>query len=235
MSYWAIVPAGGVGARMGEVLPKQYLLLHGKSIIQHTLERLFSHAQISGVVVAISAQDREWQSVSRCIDTQGKSLLVASGGAERFHSVLNALEELSNHADRRDWVLVHDAIRPCLRHTAINRLIAALADHPVGGLLGIRIPDTVKRVDGAANVVETLDREQLWLAQTPQMFRLGALRDALHLAIERQVNSTDEAMAMALTGATPRMVEGDTDNIKITRPPDLALAQFYLSQQEQTA
>lgn len=232
MTYWVVMPAGGVGARMGGVLPKQYLSLLGKPIIRHSLERLLGHPRIAGVVVAVAAQDSEWEEIAKTVDTAGKPLLTARGGAERYHSVVNGLEHLAGFVDRQTWVLVHDAIRPCIRHTAIDRLIEALVDHPVGGLLGIKISDTVKRVDASGQVMETLDRDHLWQAQTPQMFRLGPLIDALSHALEQRLKITDEAAAMALIGALPLMVEGDADNIKITCPPDLALARFYLSQQE---
>ncbi len=220
--------------RTGADRPKQYLELCGKTIIEHTLERLYMHEKIAGVVVSIAAQDEYGKKLLQNISTGGKPLIIAEGGAERAQSVLNGLRELAKIAAPQDWVLVHDAARPCLRHADIDRLIDTLRDHPVGGLLGIRVSDTVKRVDKSGEVLETVSRDELWRAQTPQMFRIGMLVDALNQVVEHNINVTDEAAAIALTGAVPVMVEGHADNIKITHLPDVALAEFYLRQQERT-
>lgn len=217
---------------MAGEIAKQYLPLFGKTVIEHSLQRLHSHASIAGMVVAMPANDDYGQQLLLGFPAQGKPLLSVSGGAERAHSVLNALRRLAEIAQTEDWVLVHDAVRPCLRHEDIDKLVTTLHQHPVGGLLGVRVNDTMKRVDAAGNILQTLDREQLWHAQTPQMFRLGLLTEALSHAIEHGLQVTDEASAMALTGVLPAMVEGHADNIKITRAPDLILAQFYLEQQE---
>ena len=217
---------------MGAERPKQYFALLGKTVLEHSVQRLQTHTRISGVVVAVAEHDSYGNKLLHELPTHGKPLISVSGGAQRCHSVLNALQRLAELAAPEDWVLVHDAVRPCLRHADIDRLINALTDHPGGGLLGTRVNDTLQRVNAAGEVVETVDRAALWHAQTPQMFRLGALRQALDNAMARGVTVTDEATAMSLTGTMPLMVEGHADNIKITHMPDLALAEFYLKQQE---
>jgi len=227
--FWAVVPAAGSGRRMGAEMPKQYLPLHGRTVIEHTLERLASHPAIAGVVTVLSGDDERF-------DALGIHLRVplwrAAGGAERCHSVRNALDVLHPHADADDWVLVHDAARPCLRHADLDRLLESLEGHPVGGLLGLPVADTVKRTDATGDVVETVSRERLWRAMTPQMFRFGMLRDALDDALAAGELVTDDAAAIERMGHRPRMVEGHADNLKITRPQDLALAELYLQQQE---
>ncbi len=213
---------------MGGQIPKQYLLLRGRPIIEHTVGRLCGHSLLGGVVVVLAADDAWWQWVN--VDTP-KPVIRALGGTERCHSVLNGVEALSARADPEDWVLVHDAVRPCVRLADVDRLIAALADHPVGGLLGLPIGDTIKRADAHGTIAETVNRQGLWRALTPQMFRLKELKQALRTCIKRGVLITDEAQAMELTGKAPQVVEGSPDNIKITRQADLALAELFLDYQ----
>lgn len=225
--YWAVVPAAGAGQRMGSAIPKQYLPLAGQPVIVHTLDTLLRHPRLAGVVVAISAGDEWWPEVAagRVPD---KLLRVVTGGVERGYSVLNGLEALSERAQLDDWVLVHDAARPCLSIGDLDRLFTELADDPVGGLLAVPVQDTLKQA-ATGRVAVTVDRSQLWRALTPQMFRLGMLRDALRDALARGLTVTDEAAAMEAAGFAPRLVEGRADNLKITRPEDLALAEFYLT------
>lgn len=225
---WAVVPAAGVGRRMGGDVPKQYLSLQGKAVIEHAVERLAEHPRISGVVVVLSSNDRWWSSLG---SAQRGGVLRAQGGAERCHSVLNGLKALAGRAHGGDWVLVHDAVRPCVRTADIDRLILEAGRHPVGGLLGLPVRDTMKRTGPEGDVRETVEREGLWHALTPQMFRLDALTEAIEHTLARGAVVTDEAQAMELTGAHPRMVEGHPDNIKITRREDLALAELYLASQ----
>jgi len=229
MAYWAVVPAAGSGTRMSSQVPKQYLALAGKTVIEHTLARLAAHPLIAGIVVALAPSDTRWHELSLHLD---KPVLLADGGAERCYSVLNALSELQKHAQPDDWVLVHDGARPCLRLTDIDKLIAGLRDHPNGGLLAVPVRDTMKRADENSDVFETVDRKGLWHALTPQMFRLGELSDALIRAIDKGWLVTDEASAMESAGYKPHLVEGAADNIKITRPEDLVVAEFYLRRQE---
>ena len=225
--YWAVVPAAGVGRRMGGEIPKQYLDLLGRYVIDHTIERLRNHPLIEVVYVALSETDDYWEETSYAADPR---VVRVQGGAERCHSVLNALQSLSTKADADDWVLVHDAARPCLSESDLDRLIHRLRDHPVGGLLAVPVQDTLKRVSAEGEVVTTESRDELWRAYTPQMFRLSMLREALIDAIKKGAMVTDDASAMELAGFRPLIVEGDVANLKITRPADLPLAAYYLSQ-----
>lgn len=227
--YWAVVPAAGVGRRMGGVIPKQYLLLHERPILAYTLERLAQEPNIAGIVVAIARNDPHWQGMS-ALQLRIPVYIVA-GGEQRCHSVLNALDYLSQQAHANDWVLVHDAARPCVQISDIHRLITLLKEDAVGGLLAVPVRDTMKRTDNTQHVTATVERTGLWHALTPQMFRLGMLRDAITAALTQGVQITDEAMAIELTGRQPRLVEGSADNIKITRQDDLRLAELYLLQQ----
>ncbi len=226
--YWALVPAAGIGLRMGSDIPKQYLPLNGGTVLDQTLQTLLSHPRIDGIYIALAADDRWWGDTASATDPR---IVAVDGGAERCHSVLNALKVLQESARPEDWVLVHDAARPCLRSTDLDLLMDSLKDHPVGGLLGVPVRDTMKRTDQVAAVTETVPREGLWHAYTPQMFRLGTLAKALQGAIDNGLVVTDDASAIELAGMRPQMVEGHDDNIKITRPEDLALASFYLKKQ----
>lgn len=225
---WVVIPAAGVGRRIGSDIPKQYLQLHDRSVIDITLSRFINHQNISGIVVALSDND-EWWPDSDYADHS--KVIRVSGGAERSDSVSNGLSRLLEIADPNDWVLVHDAARPCFRNSDLDLLIESLSDQPVGGLLGVPVHDTIKRTDHNASVQQTVDRSSLWHAYTPQMFRLGLLHQALLIAKEKGQAVTDDASAMELAGFEPIMIEGHADNIKITRPEDLALAEFYLSTQ----
>lgn len=225
---WAIVPAAGVGRRMGGDIPKQYLPLGGRTVLEHSLAALDAIEGLQGMLVAVSRDDTRWPELRPQLRT---TLMTAPGGAERADSVANALERLSDQAQADDWVLVHDAARPCLRMTDLERLIRELHADPVGGLLAVPVRDTMKQADGEQHSVATLDRTRLWHALTPQMFRFAMLRTALGEARAAGVAVTDEASAMEHAGHRPRLIEGHADNIKITRPEDLALAEFYLRQQ----
>ena len=225
---WAVVPAAGAGRRMGGEVPKQYLPLDGRPVIEHTLQRLLDYPGLAGVVVALSADDQRWRS---CRWAGHPAVTLVAGGRERADSVCNALRALSTLAAPTDWVLVHDAARPCLRHADIDRLLVTLRNDPVGGLLAVPLHDTVKRADATGRVSETPPREQLWRAYTPQMFRLAPLLQALERALASGQPITDEASAMECAGLAPKLVEGHADNIKITRPADLELAAFYLAAQ----
>jgi len=228
VKYWAVIPAAGVGKRMLADRPKQYLEIEGRPLIEFAITRLMADPHIEGGVVAISAEDTYWPKLEI---TSPKPLWVAEGGVERCHSVLNALQELATRAHDDDWVLVHDAARPCVRAEDIAHLIEQLANDAVGGLLAIPVRDTMKRATPDCRVITTEEREGLWHALTPQMFRFGKLRHALEQALEEESLVTDEASAMELAEFEPLLVEGHADNIKVTRPEDLALATFYLQQQ----
>jgi 2-C-methyl-D-erythritol 4-phosphate cytidylyltransferase len=230
--YWAVLPAAGSGSRMGAELPKQYLSLGDKKVIEHSLDALLACPALSGIVVVVAADDARWPGIAA--NYQDQPLTTVSGGVERCHSVLNALEHLAQQARADDWVLVHDAARPCLRPADVSTLIETLDGDMHGGLLGVPVADTMKRVDERQQVTATVDRAGLWHALTPQMFRLEPLRAALQDAIDSNTLVTDEAAAMERAGYAPRMVQGHRDNIKITLPADLALAAFYLQARQST-
>ena len=228
--FWAVIPAAGTGTRMFTDVPKQYLSINGRRIIEYSLETFCNHPQICGVFVAIAAGDKFWAELSCGKHPKIKS---AAGGLVRAQSVLNCLHVLSTMAGAEDWVLVHDAARPCISGEDIDQLITVLRDHPVGGLLALPVRDTMKRADigqgSGYHVTETVNRQGLWHALTPQMFRLGRLTQALEQAIRQGQIVTDESQAMELAGLRPRLVEGRAENIKVTRPSDLKLAELYLS------
>lgn len=227
-AYWAIVPAAGVGKRMSAAVPKQYLMIGDQAVIDITLGRLLSHPDISGVVVAISRDDELWPQTQYA---DHEKVTVVYGGDERCHSVLNALQALQTIGAENDRVLVHDAARPCVTHEDISKLIDQAGLTEQGGLLGIPVKDTMKWTDQESQVEKTLDRNQMWHAFTPQLFPIKTLLSALQNALSRDELVTDDASAMELAGFKPLMVEGSQDNIKITRPEDLPLAEFYLKQQ----
>jgi 2-C-methyl-D-erythritol 4-phosphate cytidylyltransferase len=226
IKYWVIIPAAGCGSRMQQAIPKQYLPLAGKPVILHTIEVFASHPLIDGIVVATAADDRYWQKLAL---PAGKPIIRIDGGDERCHSVLNALDALQEQLVEDDWILVHDAARPCLERSDLDSLMEHLEGRAIGGLLGVPVRDTMKRTDSEHNVYETVDRKQLWHAGTPQMFRYGLLRSSLIRALDNNILVTDEAAAIELAGKKPHIVEGSSRNIKITRAEDLALAEFYLS------
>ncbi|MCK4842903.1 MAG: 2-C-methyl-D-erythritol 4-phosphate cytidylyltransferase [Methylococcales bacterium] len=226
IKFWAVVPAAGVGKRMQADKPKQYLPLVNKTVLEHTLARLLQANVFSAVAVAISKEDPYWPKLK--ISKHNK-VITADGGKERADSVLSALKSLREKAADNDWVLVHDAARPCLTSSDIHFLIKSLKDDDVGGILALPSHDTLKSVDGNS-ITETIDRSVIWRALTPQMFRYGMIKNALENA-EGNSAITDEASALEMQGLQPKIVEGRSDNIKITRPEDLALAQFYMEHQ----
>lgn len=223
-ALWCVVPAAGKGVRAGGDRPKQYQPLGGRPLIDHTLERLAAHPRIAGLVVVIAADDRHFASVDTI---GGKPVVVTVGGGERSDSVLAGLQALPSGVGGEDFVLVHDAARPCVRAGDIDRLID-LAGAVDGGLLGAPLRDTLKRADADCHSVATESRDGRWRAFTPQMFRREALTRALRLAAEAGIVVSDEAMAMERTGIAPLLVEGSEDNIKVTTPADFALAEFLL-------
>ena len=222
---WCVVPAAGRGTRVGGDCPKQYLPLGGRPLIEHTLERLATHPQIAGLLVTLGATDVHWSGMTTL---HGKPILTAVGGAERSDSVLAGLNALPDSVGADDFVLVHDAARPCVRLADISKLIG-LASTVDGGLLGAPLRDTLKRASAAGRSGLTEPRDQRWRAFTPQMFRRGPLSAALRDAARRGVNPSDEAMAMEQAGFAPLLVEGAEDNIKVTTAADFALAEFLLA------
>jgi len=226
---WAVVPAAGSGRRMGAEVAKQYLPLCGRPVLAHALAPLFACERIAAVVLVVASGDERWTGIV----SPGERLLIAAGGAERCHSVLGGLEALAGRAAEDDWVLVHDAARPCLSGEELGRLFDALEGDSVGGLLATPLADTLKTADEAGRVAKTLPREGLWRALTPQMFRFGLLHRALAAAVTAGVMVTDEAAAMEHAGYRPALVAGHAANIKITGPEDLALAAAVLRGREE--
>jgi 2-C-methyl-D-erythritol 4-phosphate cytidylyltransferase len=221
--HFAIVPAAGSGSRFGAEKPKQYLDLLGRPLIYHTLAALVACPDIERVWVVLSPDDREWGRH----DWSGlgaKLETVRCGGATRAESVANGLLAAAMVAADDDWVLVHDAARPCLSAEMLAALFDELADDPVGGILAVPVADTLKRADAGQRVAATEPRDGLWQAQTPQMFRYARLNEALEQC--REV--TDEAGAIEALGLAPKLVRADTTNLKVTYPADLALAAMIL-------
>ncbi|MCC2617979.1 2-C-methyl-D-erythritol 4-phosphate cytidylyltransferase [Aestuariibacter halophilus] len=219
-----VVPAAGVGKRMGADRPKQYLLIHGKTVLEHTLLLLLAHPRIRYVVVAIDPQDPYFDALDIADHPDIKRV---DGGKERADSVLAGLQLIAD----QDWVLVHDAARPCVRHDDIDALLALADQHNGGGILATPVRDTMKRASEQFpdRVDHTAPREHLWHAQTPQFFPAGQLRQALEQGMAKGLPITDEASAMEAAGYPVQLVEGSEQNLKITRPDDLALAEYYLS------
>ncbi|HRP74071.1 MAG TPA: 2-C-methyl-D-erythritol 4-phosphate cytidylyltransferase [Rhodocyclaceae bacterium] len=221
--HFALVPAAGSGSRMGAQVPKQYLPLLGRPLIHHALSVLCGLAEIDRVFVVLSVGDAEW----RRHDWSGlgpKLVPLFCGGPTRADSVLAGLRAISAEASQSDWVLVHDAARPCIAPWHVEKLIRELAREEVGGLLAVPVADTLKRADERRHVLQTVPRESLWQAQTPQMFRYVMLRRALEAASE----VTDESSAIEAAGLHPRLIEGDATNLKVTLPLDLHLAEWIL-------
>lgn len=218
---WAIVPAAGSGARMGAITPKQYLSLHGKSIIEYAISPLLNHLQIAKVIVPISNDDKHWSKLSV---SQHAKVVSTIGGSERCDSVLQGLLALKD-AKPDDWVLVHDAARPCFSTELLQTLIDGLADHPVGGLLALPPSDTLKLADEAGQVIKTVDRSNCWRAQTPQMFRFKLLAQAL----DNNENYTDESEAIEALGHQPKLIPSSPMNIKVTEPTDLMFVEKLLA------
>jgi 2-C-methyl-D-erythritol 4-phosphate cytidylyltransferase len=223
---WAVVPAAGRGQRFGAEQPKQYLTLAGRTVLEHSLRAVLDHDDVDGAVVVLAPDDSDWPGWR---DIGGKSVITCVGGAERADSVLAGLHALPATVNEDQWVLVHDAARPCLRPRDLARLLAVGQADPVGALLAAPVRDTLKRADQVGRSQATEPRQWLWRALTPQLFRRGGLTRALEAAIRAGVKVTDEAMAMERLGLRPCLVEGSEDNIKITTPSDLALAEFLLS------
>ena len=211
-------------------IPKQYLPLLGRPVIVQTLERLCAYPRVRGVRVGIAPDDRVWPTLD--LARFGRPVDAYPGGAARAQTVLNGLHALADRARDDDWVMVHDAVRPCVRREDLDRLVATAFGSADGALLALPVADTLKRADAAGGIVETVPREGLWRALTPQMFRLKRLRGALARALASGADDiTDDAAAIERDGGRPVVVEGHPDNIKITRPADLALAELFLQQQ----
>ncbi len=223
MNNYVLIPAAGAGNRMGRELPKQYLPLLDKPLIHHTLSVFCTHSAIAQVVVVLAPHDTWWDNYDWSGFTD-RIRVLRCGGETRAASVLNGLKALS--VDDDDWVLVHDAARPCITSALIDRLLAELAKDEIGGLLAVPVADTLKRANADNRVTATEARTSLWQAQTPQMFRRGLLQRGLEAV--GSDTPTDEAQAIELLGLSPKLVLGERNNLKVTFPEDLDMAGMLL-------
>lgn len=218
----AVLPAAGNGSRMQVDRPKQYLNIGNKTILEHTLDALFQHPRIRKAIIAISPDDDYFQTLPLASDPR---IQVVQGGRQRADSVLAGLQQVQGV----EWVLVHDAARPCLHPDDLSRLLELTSQSDVGGILAAPVRDTMKRGNAQGDIEHTVERNALWHALTPQLFPLMLLKDSLERALSEGAEITDEASALEFCGYHPQIVSGRADNIKVTRPEDLALAEFYLT------
>jgi 2-C-methyl-D-erythritol 4-phosphate cytidylyltransferase len=224
---WAVIPAAGTGSRMGDALPKQYLEVAGATLLEHALGTLLGCEHIAAAVVALHPEDNRAANLSVIQDSRVRTV---TGADQRCDSVLAGLDALVSLAAPEDWVLVHDAARPCLQQEDLRRLIETVMATQMGGILAEPIVDTVKQATEDSRVLRTLDRATLWRAQTPQMFRISELRSALVRSQEQGLTVTDEASAMEMAGYPVQLIPGSATNLKVTVPADLSLAAWYLEQ-----
>ena len=221
---WFVIAAAGRATRFGGPVPKPYLRIAGRTLLEHGLRTLGSVKGIAGGVAVLALGDRRFERLPGAVR---RRVVAVAGGMTRAASVRNGLQALiTAHAD--DWVLVHDAARPCVRRLDVEALIATCRRDPVGGLLAVPVADTVKQADDGGRSRRTLPRENLWRAQTPQMFRFGRLLEALTKALDEGLDPGDEAAAIEMLGLAPLLVEGSPLNVKVTRPADLAFAEAVL-------
>lgn len=225
VNYFAIIPGAGIGTRMKNDVPKQYLLVNNTSVLEHTLTTLLNYHLFKKCVVVIHEADKHWP----LLKFNHPKLITALGGKERCNSVFNGLQALKPFVKETDWIVVHDAARPFLQISDMDKLINEIDNDPLGGLLGTPLKNTIKSIDDTQHVLKTLDRQKIWQALTPQMFRYHWILKALNSAIKKQQPVTDEANAIELLGKHPKIIEGRSDNIKITDAYDLALFDYYLT------
>lgn len=230
-SFIVVVPAAGVGKRMKANCPKQYLTINGKSILAHTVDRLLSHPLIEKVILSLGEDDQYFAESELA---QYDDIIRVNGGKERVDSVLNGLHAI--HAGEYPWVLVHDAARPCVQLSDIDRLISQCIENDSGGLLATPVRDTMKRGKKDNNNISTVDstveREQLWHALTPQLYKTEQLVNVIESALAKKITVTDESSAIEQAGLTSLLVSASHENIKITHPDDLVLAEFILNKQK---
>jgi 2-C-methyl-D-erythritol 4-phosphate cytidylyltransferase len=224
---FAIVPAAGQGTRIGDAVPKQYIPIAGKPMMFHSIEALAAVNRIACVTVVLSPMDNHWREHDWSAFPD-KIEPIFAGGAHRSQSVANGLKHLEDRAAKDDWVLVHDAARPCVTPQLVDQFLDEVDQDPVGGLLAMPLADTLKSADEQQRVAATIPRLNLWRAQTPQMFRYDLLRRGL----EKKPDATDESQAVeSLGGYGPRLVQGENSNLKVTFAEDLFLAEMILKRQ----
>jgi len=236
---WVVIPAAGIGKRMQSDIPKQYLTIDEKTILEHTLNCFTSHPDVAGIIVVLSSDDYYWKKIKLSAEASKKPLYTVEGGKERSDSVMQGLDYLAmvERLDDESWVMVHDAARPCLLKKDIDALLSIRSDSCVGGILASPVRDTMKRAvaggdvekNAEKNVIfQTESRENLWHALTPQLFRLGELKEALETCLEKGIVITDEASALEAVDKQVELVEGSSNNIKVTQATDLELATLLL-------
>ncbi|MBX2859550.1 MAG: 2-C-methyl-D-erythritol 4-phosphate cytidylyltransferase [Cellvibrionaceae bacterium] len=236
IEIWAVIPAAGIGSRMQAAIPKQYLPLLGSTVLDISLSKILCALPLAGVVVSLNSHDTWWQ-YSRF--ASHPKVFTCAGGKERADSVLNALSSIATLSSaapsQQAWVLVHDAVRPCVESARIAGLVKACIDLGIGGILATPVADTLKKLNSCKRIVDTLDREHVWQAHTPQFFPYRQLRHALEYCLLKQLPVTDEASAIEQKGAEVRVHADRRDNIKITLPEDLPWAEYILQQQKFSA
>ena len=221
MAVHALIPAAGSGERFGNQIPKQYQLINGKAVLAHSIEALLKHPLVDDVTVILSASDKQFEAVAEYLS---RSVATVVGGETRAQSVMNGLLHLSGQHSDTDWVLVHDAARPCLPPDCLDLLLHEGQHSVDGAILALPVSDTLKRSNADDEILETVDRSQFWAAQTPQLFRLGALCEAMQDSLKNAYALTDEASAVEHAGGKPKLIMGSPENIKITWPGDLTIA-----------
>jgi 2-C-methyl-D-erythritol 4-phosphate cytidylyltransferase len=221
----ALIPAAGHGTRYGGAVLKQYLPVCGKAVLAHSIRAFQFHPLIAGITVILAEDDQLFASAVGQLSTVVDTVI---GGDTRAQSVRNGLQSITNKYPQTNWVLIHDAARPCLSPESLDRLLEQGLQSADGAILAMPVGDTLKRAGEAEEIVATVDRRGLWAAQTPQLFRLDALSDAIDLALQDERELTDEASAMEFAGARPKLVMGSAANIKITHSSDLAIAEAWL-------
>ena len=225
-TIWALIPAAGIGSRMQAELPKQYLKIDGKTILEHSLSKFLQHSSIDKVVVALDPNDNHWAKLNVA---KHPKIITVEGGESRAESVLNGLQAIHQHDGGNDWVMVHDAARPCLDSASIDALIQGAKDSEHGAILAVPSVDTVKLANSSQRIDKTLNRERIWLAQTPQYFSVARLTKAIDSGLKQGLLITDEASAIEAQGQQPALVIGSRKNIKVTEPEDMMLASVWLS------
>ncbi|GMR14858.1 MAG: 2-C-methyl-D-erythritol 4-phosphate cytidylyltransferase [Gammaproteobacteria bacterium] len=225
----ALIPAAGHGTRYGGAVLKQYLPVCGKAVLAHSIRAFQFHPLIAGITVILAEDDQLFASAVGQLSTVVDMVI---GGDTRAQSVRNGLQSVSDKYPQTNWVLIHDAARPCLSPESLDRLLEQGLQSADGAILAMPVGDTLKRAGETQEIVATVDRRGLWAAQTPQLFRLGALSDAIDLALRDERELTDEASAMEFAGARPKLVMGSAANIKITHSSDLAIAEAWLKRAE---
>ena len=229
---WVVIPAAGIGKRMQVTVPKQYLKINDKTILEHTLNCFNSHADIAGIIVVLNSDDYYWKSIQKNLLSQSKPIYTVEGGKERSDSVMQGIDYLLmvERINNDSWVMVHDAARPCLSKKDIDALLSIRNESSIGGILACPVRDTMKRAILNSNTIsKTESRDNLWHALTPQLFRIGELKGALEHCLEKNIPITDEASAFEAVGKPVVLIEGSSNNIKVTRVADLEIVTLLLS------